>query len=238
LTELAVTRVREAIVEGDLALGERISEASVATSLGISKTPVRAALARLQSERLVTILPRRGTFVFTVDGEEVRAISELRLTLEASALSLALARNRCALITGLSDAVDRMTEAYEQGDVRGYLRLDSTVHEQFFQHCDNSYLADAYRPILAKLAAMRTHLSVRPLQIEESHDEHHEILDGVVAGCLDRAVSVLDRQIARMVRSFEDDDTAVARQARRGAARLARGGLTGWSPAPDMSRMN
>ena len=227
LTDLAVARLREAIVEGDLALGERLSEAGLAAALGISKTPVREALARLQTEGLVTISPRRGTFVFMVSGEEVRAISELRLTLEATALRLALARNRCRFVADLSEVVERMTAAHAQDDVRGYLRLDSAFHEQFFRHCDNGYLAEAYRLIVAKIAALRTHLSVRPLQIEDSYGEHHAILDAVVADSPERAIAVLDHQIARMVRAFADggaDETARRTQRPR-LTPLARSGV-------------
>lgn len=206
LTELAVARLREAIVEGDLNLGERISEAALAAALGISKTPVREALARLQTEGLVVILPRRGTFVFMVTGSEVRAISELRLTLETAALRLALARNPRPLVADLSEIVGRMEAAHGQGEIRQYLRLDSAFHEQFFRHCENAYLAEAYRLIVAKIAALRTHLSVRPMQIEESLVEHRAIVDAIAAGDPERAIAVLDHQIARMVQSFADDD--------------------------------
>lgn len=206
LTELAVARLREAIVEGDLALGARISEASLAAALGISKTPVREALARLQTEGLVTISPRRGTVVFMVSAAEVGAISELRQTLEATALSLAIARSRRPFVADLTKVVEQMTAAHARSDDRQYLRLDAAFHEQFFRHCHNSYLADAYRLIAAKIAALRTHLSVRPLQIEDSFDEHRAILEAAGKGDANRAIAVLDHQIARMVRAFADDD--------------------------------
>jgi DNA-binding GntR family transcriptional regulator len=215
LTELAVTRLRDAIVEGDLALGERISEASLAAALGISKTPVREALARLRTEGLVTISPRRGTVVFMVSAAEVRAISELRLTLETTALSLAVARSRQAFVTDLGAVVEKMTAARARGDDREYLRLDAAFHEQFFRHCDNGYLADAYRLIAAKIAALRTHLSVRPLQIEDSFDEHRAILEAATEGRTERAIGVLDHQIARMVRAFADDDAGVGERPQR-----------------------
>ena len=228
LTELAVVRLREAIVEGDLALGERISEASLAAALGISKTPVREALARLQTEGLVTISPRRGTVVFMVSAAEVRAISELRLTLEAMALRFALARNRRPFAADLTEVVEKMTAVHAREDVRQYLRLDSAFHEQFFRHCDNGYLAEAYRLIVAKIAALRTHLSVRPLQIEDSYVEHRQILDAVEAGDAERAIGVLGHQIGRMVSAFADDgagDDGAQGPQRRGLEPLDRGGM-------------
>ncbi len=167
LTALAVARLREAIVEGDLALGERLSEASLAAALSISKTPVREALMRLQTEGLVMVSPRRGTFVFMVNAAEVRAISELRLTLEATALSLAISRNQGPFTAELGEVVELMSAALARDDDRQYLRLDNAFHELFFRHCHNSYIEDAYGLIAGKIAALRTHLSVRPQQIEE-----------------------------------------------------------------------
>jgi DNA-binding GntR family transcriptional regulator len=207
LTALAVARLREAIVEGDLALGERLSETSLAAALGISKTPVREALARLQTEGLVMIAPRRGTFVFVVNAAEVRAISELRLTLEATALSLAISRNQGPFAAELGDVVEQMGAALARDDDRQYLRLDSAFHELFFRHCRNSYLEDAYSLIAGKIAALRTHLSVRPQQIEDSFDEHRGILEAAAAGKPKPAIHLLDHQVARMVQAFAEDDT-------------------------------
>ena len=103
LTEIALQQVRTAIIEGTLPLGSAISEGQLAASLGISKTPVREALAQLRMEGLVTIVPQSGTFVFTLSATEVVEICELRQTLEAAALRLALERNRSRLIDGLAE---------------------------------------------------------------------------------------------------------------------------------------
>ncbi len=64
LTDIVCERVRTAIVQGELKLGEQVSEAQLATWLGVSKTPVRESLLRLKSEGLVDIQPQRGSFVF------------------------------------------------------------------------------------------------------------------------------------------------------------------------------
>ena len=67
LTEISVEHIREAITKGDLGLGHPVSESALASSLGISKTPVREALAQLKIEGLVKIFPQKGTFVFTAE---------------------------------------------------------------------------------------------------------------------------------------------------------------------------
>ena len=88
LTDLAVERIRAAIVEDRLAFGEQLSEAALAVNLGISKTPVREALLRLKMDGLVEIQPQRGTFVFTLDADEVEELTAFREIIETEALGL------------------------------------------------------------------------------------------------------------------------------------------------------
>src|SRR5581483_543506 len=118
LTEIALQKIRKAIVEGALPLGSAISEGQLAASLGISKTPVREALAQLRIEGLVTIVPQSGTFVFTLSASEVVEICELRQMLEAAALRLALERNRTRLIDRLADVCADMDKVRAAGDER------------------------------------------------------------------------------------------------------------------------
>lgn len=90
LSETAAQYIRRAITKGQFGLGQPISESALTASLGISKTPVREALAQLKMEGLVNIFPQKGTFVFTLSEKEVMDICELRYTLEGTALKLQL----------------------------------------------------------------------------------------------------------------------------------------------------
>ena len=87
LTEMVITQIRELIVSGRLVLGEQLSESALAEQLGVSRTPVREAFLRLETERLVEVRPQRGTFVFQYGVAELRDICELREVLETGALA-------------------------------------------------------------------------------------------------------------------------------------------------------
>lgn len=208
LTEIALQKIRKAIVEGALPLGSAISEGQLAASLGISKTPVREALAQLRVEGLVTIVPQSGTFVFTLSATEVVEICELRQMLEAAALRLALERNRARLIEGLADVCAGMDKVRAAGDERAYLRLDSAFHEQFFANCGNRYFAEAYARIVPKVAALRTHLAIRPDHTRMSHQEHKQILRAIEDKRDKELMSILDKHIERTrsayTRNIED----------------------------------
>ena len=79
LTTETLREIRRRIVEGELQLGEALSEAALAALLGVSKTPVREALVQLKREGLVAIYPQRGTFVFQVDKDMVRDLCDFKM---------------------------------------------------------------------------------------------------------------------------------------------------------------
>jgi DNA-binding GntR family transcriptional regulator len=222
LTEIALQQMRTAIIEGRLPLGSAISEGQFAALLGISKTPVREALAQLRMEGLVRIVPQSGTFVFTLSATEVVEICELRQTLETAALRLALERNRARLIEGLAEVCASMDKVRAAGDERAYLRLDSAFHEQFFASCGNHYFADAYARIVPKVAALRTHLATRPDHTRMSYEEHKQILYAIQRKRDKDIMPILDKHIERTRTAYTRniDDIAAADRAASGPARL------------------
>jgi len=215
LTDIAADRIREAVMHGDLSLGEKISEASLAAALRMSKTPVREALVRLSNEGLVVILPRRGTFVFRLSREEMIEISGFRFALESSALRLSYARDRKALVRVLNVAVQNMTAARKQGDLRAYGKADAEFHSGIISGCANRYLVEAYQRIAARVAAIRTHMTPRPRMTDTAFAEHHRLVRLLQSGRLEAAIDLLGRHIDRNVRYYvrENLDPSEPREA-------------------------
>ncbi len=204
LGKMASDRLRQAIMNGDFDLGEPVSETGLAAILGISKTPVREALSVLKIEGLVTAIPQKGTFVFTLGSKDVADICELRYALESTALRLAFDRNRQAIVEGLHNIFERMVRARKRGDTREYLMLDTQYHVHILDHCGNQYLADAYDLILGKVAALRTHLAHHPAHTEKSCTEHKTIADAIDEGNLSHALKILEKHITRARRTYAD----------------------------------
>ena len=197
LFEMAAQYIRQAITKGHLKLGQPISEGALASSLGISKTPVREALAKLKTEGLVHVFPQKGTFVFTLTEKEVIDICELRYTLESAALTFAFDRNREPFLAAEKETVDGMRSARIVNDEDRYLELDSGFHILFFKYCGNQYLDDAYRLIAARVAAMRTHLSLVPDHTTQSFKEHIDMLQCISDNDVAKALKILDEHITR-----------------------------------------
>ncbi|WP_322044275.1 GntR family transcriptional regulator [Paraburkholderia sp. J67] len=198
LSGVVTERLRDAIMTGELALGEALSEDTLATELGVSRTPIREALSTLQYQGLVTIVPQTGTFVFTATATDVGELCEFRATLEVKAARLAMARHQEAALASLNAAVAEMAQAQKKKDSRAYARADTQFHAAFLDHCDNPYLKSAYLLASGRVSALRTHLAGHVEgEPQRSFDDHHEIIALWKKGDIDRIESVLVQHIMR-----------------------------------------
>jgi DNA-binding GntR family transcriptional regulator len=190
LTELAFDRIRNAIVKGDLKLGEQVSEAQLAQSMGISKTPVREALVRLKIEGLVDIHPQRGTFVFKLEPDQVGQLCRFRAMVESTALRESATNNQADLVREMSRCVAEMRPAEAAKDLQALARIDMDFHWQFFAFCPNNYLRGAYDLIRYQLIALR-HRS----HIHNAVDSHQVLVEAVSSGNIDAACVLLQEHV-------------------------------------------
>jgi len=182
LRELALEHLRESIVSGKLEMGQVLSERSISDELGVSKSPVREALAQLRDEGLVTIEPQKGARVFSLTDDEVKQICDFRQVIETAAFELALVRNPEGIAKDMEDVVAKMKEAQKKGRMAAYLSLDTVFHELIFKHCENDYLAASYARYVGKIAALRTHLSHLPQHTDLSFEEHQQLATAARSG--------------------------------------------------------
>ncbi len=204
LSKIAEEHIRNSIVTGVFDLGESLQEAKLSTAMGISKTPIREALASLKLQGLVQIIPQRGAFVFTLSKEAVVQLCQFRLVLEGAALDQSMTENANALIKDLDDLIAAMSKAQEAGAFEQYLELDAAFHDAFFKYCGNLYLQEGYQKVSDIVKTMRTHLSKRPERTSKSFAEHQEIVTCLREGKIKAAKNVLKRQITRGERSYAD----------------------------------
>ncbi|WP_137114169.1 GntR family transcriptional regulator [Mesorhizobium sp. GR13] len=177
LGELLLKRLRDDIVSGVFALGERLSEEQISRHYGITRAPVRPTLIKLQSEGLLQILPQRGAFVLDPTPEEVRELCELRTALELEAARLALRRNHAALADRIAELIVNM-EPYAQ-DVMNprYQQFDSEFHLAILEAASSNLLIAAYRQTVHwRFAALRFRLAGDRQHAARSFDEHRAIL--------------------------------------------------------------
>jgi DNA-binding GntR family transcriptional regulator len=202
LTELVGEELRARIVDGRLRLGAALSENALAAELGLSKTPVREALLQLKLERLVEVLPQRGTYVFRLAADHVSPISELREVLEVAALKAAMARHRHALIRRLSEISDEMGKALRSNDSVCYQRLDGEYHQAIIDLSGNPYFADAYGQIGFRIQALRSRLSDEARLNRLSIRDHREMLKLIKAGDVAAVIALMRAHIDHTKRCY------------------------------------
>jgi DNA-binding GntR family transcriptional regulator len=231
LTGLVVEELRARIIDGRLRLGEGLSENVLAADLGISKTPVREALLQLKLERLVDVLPQRGTYVFRLSRNEVVMISELREMLELPAAAAAIERNHAELVARMTEVYQDMSKAHQAGDKARYRARDGEFHQAIIDLCGNPYVNDAYNPVAFRIQALRSRLADELKLNRASFKDHGEILKLVKARKQEELQGLLRSHIRQTMRSYlqvlGDRDALVETAAPRGSdAATARRGRT------------
>jgi len=198
LVDIVEARLRDAIVNAELAFGEPITEEGLGAAFGVSRTPLREALARLELQGLVVVVPKKGTFVFAPTQDDVADLCRFRLMLEVNALKLCLERDRDGALADMKDALRTMEAADARGDRLSYARADTEFHEAFFRHCGNRFLVDAHKTVQGRIATIRTHLSV-PLAREQkrSFKEHRAIIKAFGAQDMALIETILREHISR-----------------------------------------
>lgn len=211
LKELALEHLRERIIDGSLPMGTALSERRISENLGVSKSPVREALAQLREEGLVSIEPQKGARVFTLTEEEVAQICDFRLAIEYAAIELAIARNSDGLSKDMNNIITDMKAAKKAENTKRYLHLDTNFHELIFLHAGNDYLTASYDRYVGKIAALRTHLSKYPNHTDLSFEEHQLLAVAIKEEKLKRVKMLLSDHIERTRETYravsETDET-------------------------------
>jgi DNA-binding GntR family transcriptional regulator len=188
--ELAV-RLRDMIFDGDLPAGSRINEVHLATSLGISRTPLREALVMLVAEEALDSIPRRGYFVRELSREEFEDIYPIRALLDPEALRL----------SGIPrpDGFERLEElnqkirAAKNHKVRA--SLDDDWHLELISNCQNQVMLGLIKLFMRRfrrygLAFLRDRDLIKTINIE-----HHQILQALKSGDMDSACDWLRKNL-------------------------------------------
>lgn len=198
LSAIVEERLRNAIINAELAFGQALPEDGTGLALGVSRTPMREALTRLEAQGLVVIVPKKGTFVFKPSPEDVRQLASFRLMLETNAIEQCLVNDPDKTLRDMRAAVSAMAAAREAKAGADYARADTTFHDCFFANCGNVYLSNAFKSVSGRIAALRAHLSVQRFNEQvTSFAEHKAIMAAFKKGEKDELRRILTDHILR-----------------------------------------
>ena len=192
--------LREAIVSAELEPGRRLSENELADLLGVSRTPVREALARLRDERLVAIVPQLGTYVTLISQQGVADAAFVREALECSAIRLATPAADEPALAALQANLAAQERAVEEEDAEAFDRLDDALHQSLCDLSGHDVAWTLSRRANGHLDRVRRLSLPDPAYMGEMVDEHRQVIAAVADRDADRAEQLL-RHHLRMVLS-------------------------------------
>lgn len=140
LRDVVFNTLRQAILRGELEPGERLMEITLANKLGVSRTPIREAIRKLELEGLVTMIPRKGAIVASISEKDMRDVLEVRVTLEELAVALACKNFTAEGIEALKKAEANFEAAVISHDIMKIVDADVAFHDVIYNHTDNARL--------------------------------------------------------------------------------------------------
>lgn len=179
LYEAVTQRLREMVLEGELAPGSRISEKQLCEIFDVSRTPLREALKVLANEGLVELLPNRGAKVTEVTLREVVDLFEVMVVLEGLSGELLVARASNADIAEIRAMHQRMIELYQRHERAEYFLLNQDIHRRLTEIAGNSVLLELETSLSVKITRARYMANMLMGRWDESASEHELIIEAL-----------------------------------------------------------
>ena len=193
------------IVRLDLAPGDVIREDELQTTLELGRTPIREALQRLVRDQFVTVIPRRGMYVSSVDVSELGLLYETRAMLEPYAMRLACARGHQSHWNDMAAVLEQATSSSSPDDL---IAIDRRCRELVWEAADNRFLTDTLDMLYAQSDRL-WHLYLG--DVADLHlmiAEHREILAALQAGQADTAAELIEAHM----RAFDEQIRAAVQR--------------------------
>jgi DNA-binding GntR family transcriptional regulator len=224
LTKLVVNSIRDRILSGAFAPGERLVEAHLSEEFGVSRMPVREALRALGAEGFVLIEPRRGASVAVYTPEQIQELVEVRATLEALNAKLAAKRHRPDQIARLEKILAAGSKLTEQSDLAQLHEANNDFHEALAQVAANSILREMVRSLRERTAVIFAPHSRK--RAKENWQDHAAIVRAVVDGDAELAGLLAARHVysAAQAISQREQGAAVESPAKAPRGKLKRAG--------------
>lgn len=181
LAHAMTTAIRELIMTGVVAPGERLVETELSERFGTSRGPVRDAFKELEQSGLVVSIPRRGTFVATLTADDIDEIYTLRLALERLAITQTAVVATADDIATMRAAIERLTEAQRTGDRRGGAEADIAIHRLIVRTAGHERLTDAWERLADQTLLLMAELMDLLLDVQHAAGDHDTLVNAIAA---------------------------------------------------------
>ena len=192
LRDVVSEALRQAIREGVLQPGERLMEIQLAAELGVSGTPIREAIRKLELEGFVVMVPRRGTYVADISLKDVVQVFEIRSALEELAAGLAAERITPDELEELERILVEINDYIARDDFDKIVDADIRFHGILYKASRNNRLVDILRNLREQMLRFRSISMHYPGRLAATWEEHRQLVE-----CIANRNSTQARKIAK-----------------------------------------
>jgi DNA-binding GntR family transcriptional regulator len=191
LVHKTVDHIKDGIIQGKFKQGEHLLEMQIAKDLTTSRAPVREAFRILEIEGWVDAFPRKGVRVRPLTAQDVEGIYEIRSTLDALAVRLAMPQLQQREINRLKKLVADMALSVQQNNLDTYKDANAGFHALFYEKCKNQWLTKIACELTEQTNRLRTVSFSIPGRLRQSLEEHQKILEAVVQDRISEAETIM-----------------------------------------------
>lgn len=181
LREIVGDAIRQAILDGTFSPGERLMEIQLADEMGVSRTPVREAIRRLEMEGFVVMIPRRGTYVADISIRDIAEIYEIRISLDILAAGLAAERITDEEIEELNRLLVEIAGHVKRGDMERIVEADTAFHDVLYKASRNKRLKNTINNLREQLTGIRGRSLSQPGRLAKTAEEHRVLVECIAA---------------------------------------------------------
>lgn len=209
LRDFVFNTLRQAILTGELKPGERLMEIHLADKLGVSRTPIREAIRKLELEGLVTMVPRRGAEVAQITEKSMSDVLEVRRSLDALCAELACDRITEEGLQALKQACDSFEQCVQGGDINKIAHADVALHDIIVQATGNQRLIQLVNNLSEQMYRYRFEYIKDDSQHQNLVEEHRIIYQSIVGKDKETAAAAakthIDNQKKAIIRRIRLD---------------------------------
>lgn len=179
LREIVFETLREAIISAVLKPGERLMEIQMAEEMGVSRTPVREAIRKLELEGFVVMVPRKGAYVAGISIKDIADVFEIRAAMEGLAAGLAAERITEEELEQLERILVKIGECVQNNDLEKLIEVDTEFHDTLYKACRNERLVQIVSNLREQIQRARTASLSTPGRSKYALEEHKKIVEAV-----------------------------------------------------------
>jgi DNA-binding GntR family transcriptional regulator len=179
LREIVFESLREAIINGNLEPGERMMEIQLADEMGVSRTPVREAIRKLELEGFVVMIPRKGAYVAGISLKDIADVFEIRAALESLAAALAAERITEEELESLECSLVKVAECTEADDLEALITVDTDFHDILYKASRNERLVQIVSNLREQIQRFRMTSLSQPGRMKDAMEEHRKLVEAL-----------------------------------------------------------